>query len=89
MTSDGNSKNDDRNSDEAPPATYRAAAAEIETILGAIERDRDLDVDALADQVERASSLIKFCYEKLESAEIRVKKVTDELGAGRMGEAKE
>ncbi len=68
------------------PATYRQAASEIEAILGAIEGDRNLDVDALADQVERASTLIKFCYAKLETAEVRVRKVTEDLKASRSDE---
>ncbi|MEM7260887.1 MAG: exodeoxyribonuclease VII small subunit [Planctomycetota bacterium] len=64
-----------------PPESYRAAAEEIESILGQIERDRNLDVDRLADHVERASGLIKFCYDRLEKAEMRVRKVTDDLAS--------
>ena len=59
--------------------TYREAAAEIEEILEAIDEETDVDIDELAGRVERAAELIRFCSEKLRSAESRVEKVTQEL----------
>ncbi|MCA8959511.1 MAG: exodeoxyribonuclease VII small subunit [Planctomycetes bacterium] len=68
-------------SGESVAESFGQARAEMDQILERIERDRALDVDDLADCVERASALIKFCYERLEKAEVRVRKVTEELGA--------
>ena len=59
--------------------TYREAAAEIEEILTAIDEETDVDIDELAARVERAAELIRFCTERLRSAESRVEKVTQEL----------
>ncbi|MFN0060203.1 MAG: exodeoxyribonuclease VII small subunit [Planctomycetota bacterium] len=60
--------------------SYRAAAAEIEQILGQIEDERSVDIDELAAKVERASTLIRLCFQKLKSAEMQVRRVTEELG---------
>ena len=69
-------------SDRQPVAdSFGQARAEMDQILERIERDRALDVDELADCVERASELIKYCYARLEKAEARVQKVTEELGS--------
>lgn len=59
--------------------TYREAAAEIEEILSAIDAETDVDIDELAARVERAAELIRFCSERLRSAESRVEKVTQEF----------
>ncbi len=68
---------EERVSKKAP--TYREAAAEIEQILATIDEETDVDIDELAARVERAAELIRFCSEKLRSAESRVEKVTQEL----------
>ena len=54
-------------------------AAEIERTLREIESDENVDIDELADRVERASELIQFCLGRLEQAELRVRKVTEKL----------
>ncbi len=56
------------------PEGYSAAAAELEAILGTLDRD-DLDVDQLAGQVERAAELIEFCRARIEAARVNVEKV--------------
>lgn len=71
-------------SEPAPEAditglNYKDAASEIDSILAKIEQDSGIDVDELADKVERASHLIGFCLERLRGAELRVRKVTEEL----------
>lgn len=63
----------------SPPASYREAATEIEEILSWIDEEAEVDIDELAGRVERAAELIKFCSERLRSAEMRVEKVTQEL----------
>ena len=59
--------------------TYQVAASEIDRILEGIEDDREVDVDELAAQVERAAALIRFCHDRLKGAELRIRKVTEEL----------
>ena len=54
--------------------TYRDAVTELEEILDAIEQD-DVDLDLLADKVERASTLIALCRDKITATESKVKKV--------------
>ena len=58
--------------------TYSQALAELEKIISRIESE-EVDVDALAEQVKRASVLIRFCREKLQSTEEDVKKVLSEM----------
>ena len=53
------------NSTDRPAASgYAAALAELDEILGQLERS-DVDVDVLATQVQRAAELIEFCRERL------------------------
>ncbi len=59
---------------EQTPITYTAAMAEIEKILARL-RDEKVDVDTLAQEVQRATELIKLCKERLHTAETEVKKV--------------
>ncbi len=59
--------------------TYRIAADEIDQILAELEDDQRADIDELAEKVERAAKLIRFCFERLKGAELRVEKVTREL----------
>lgn len=54
--------------------TYSQALAELEDIINRIESE-EVDVDALAEKVKRASVLIRFCREKLKSTEEEVKSV--------------
>ena len=61
------------------PTSYREASEEIDSILQEIEEEEQADVDQLADKVERASELIRFCFDRLKGAETRVARVTQEL----------
>ena len=54
--------------------TYSQALAELEDIISRIESE-EVDIDALAEKVKRASVLIRFCREKLKSTEEDVKSV--------------
>lgn len=51
--------------------TYEAAFAELKQITEEIESE-DVSVDHLSEKVKRASFLIRFCQEKLHSAETEV-----------------
>ncbi len=69
--------------------TYRAAVGEIEEILRRLEGDRDIDVDELVEDVERASTLLRSCSDRLKAAELRVQVVTDELSQRAQGDSRE
>ncbi|MEM8705846.1 MAG: exodeoxyribonuclease VII small subunit [Actinomycetota bacterium] len=57
---------------------YADAMRELEAILDDLEDD-DLDVDVLATKVERASSLIQLCRDRIGSARVQVEKVVASL----------
>ena len=59
---------------EAPADGYAAALAELQKILDALEAP-DVDVDALADHVDRAAELLRFCRERLVAAETQVTQI--------------
>lgn len=54
--------------------TYAEAVAEIEDILAKMN-DNELDIDQLGAYVERATTLITLCKEKLLKAQKQVEKV--------------
>lgn len=58
--------------------TYARAAAELETILGELDDDQ-LDVDVLAERVQRASELIRFCRSRITAARVEVEKIVADL----------
>lgn len=57
---------------------YKDAVEELETILDAIEQD-EVDLDVLAEKVERASVLIQLCRQKIVATEEKVSKIISEL----------
>jgi exodeoxyribonuclease VII small subunit len=57
---------------------YAAALAELESILGQLER-ADVDVDVLAERVKRAAELIAFCRERISAARLHIEQVVAEL----------
>ncbi len=56
---------------------YAEALAELDLILRELDAD-DVDVDLLADRVERAQVLITLCRERIVKAQVRV----DEIMSG-------
>jgi exodeoxyribonuclease VII small subunit len=58
--------------------TYSQALNELEKIVRGIESE-EVDVDVLAEKIKRASFLIKFCKDKLRTAEDEVKKVLSDM----------
>lgn len=58
----------------AEKITYAEAVAEIEDILAKMN-DNELDIDQLGAYVERTSTLITLCKEKLLKAQKQVEKV--------------
>ncbi|MCE9621879.1 MAG: exodeoxyribonuclease VII small subunit [Actinomycetia bacterium] len=61
-------------------AGYAEALAELETILGELERS-DVDVDVLAERVKRAVELIGFCRARIGNARMQIEQVVADLGA--------
>jgi len=59
---------------------YAEALAELENILNELEGE-DVDVDTLAQHVQRASALIELCRERIGSARLRIEEVVAQLDA--------
>ena len=57
---------------------YAEAIAELEDILETLDRD-DVDVDQLAEHVQRAAELIELCRERIGSAKLRIEEVVGAL----------
>lgn len=64
---------------------YADAMAELESILDSLEDD-DLDVDLLASRVERASTLIQLCRDRIGAARVQVEKVVASLDSNGGGD---
>ncbi len=62
------------------PDSYAAGLAELEEILDYL-RGRDVDLEALAEKVERAGQLIRFCRQRLDDISLRVNDVLDSVKA--------
>jgi exodeoxyribonuclease VII small subunit len=62
--------------DPAEPFSYGAALTELEAIIEALDDDR-LDVDTLAQRVERAAVLISQCRERLDATKLQVSQIID------------
>lgn len=59
--------------------TYESASNELEIILQRM-KSGEIGVDELAASVERASVLIKYCYERLDQTEKKVEEILKDLG---------
>ncbi len=57
--------------------TYAESMAEIEAILARLSNE-SADIDTLAEEVKKATALIKSCREKLRKAEEEVNKILSE-----------
>lgn len=62
----------------AADRTYRDAIAELEVLLRRLETEQ-VDVDDLTTSAERAAELIRFCKQRLRSAEASLDRVFDAL----------
>jgi exodeoxyribonuclease VII small subunit len=58
---------------------YAEALEELERILAELERP-DVDVDVLAERVERASQLIRLCRDRIGNARLQIDSVVNGLG---------
>ncbi len=59
---------------------YSEAMVELESILAELERD-DLDVDVLADRVQRAAELLTLCRNRIARAQEDVDRIVADLDA--------
>jgi exodeoxyribonuclease VII small subunit len=55
---------------------YSKAVKKLDEILAKLETEQ-IDVDELADNVKEAVNLLKVCKNKIEKAQLEVKKVVD------------
>ena len=60
-------------------AKYNKAIKRLEEIIEKIENE-EIDVDELSEKVKEAVELITTCKERIEKAEMEVKRVVDDLG---------
>lgn len=58
--------------------TYTEAVQELQNIMDKIESG-DLDVDVLAEEIKKASVLLKFCKDKLYKTDTELKKILDNI----------
>jgi exodeoxyribonuclease VII small subunit len=68
-------------SEQPDPTSYGEAVAELEAILREIE-DAEVDVDVLAERVQRAAHLIDWCRTRILAAREAVEDATAELTEG-------
>jgi exodeoxyribonuclease VII small subunit len=59
--------------------SFNDALAELEQILGRLERD-DVDLDRLAIELGRAAELLEVCRSKIRKAELEVSHIVEKLG---------
>lgn len=64
--------------DPSEPISYTRAVAELESILAELERD-NVDVDHLAERVQRAAELIATCRSRITDAQLRIERVVADL----------
>ena len=62
-----------------PETKYNKAIKRLEEIIEKIENE-EIDVDKLSEKVKEAVELITTCKERIEKAEMEVKRVVDDLG---------
>lgn len=61
--------------------SYKEAVAEVEEILSQIENE-ELEVDELTEKVKRATTLLKWCREKLRKTEEEVESILKDIKPG-------
>ena len=59
---------------------YAEAQRELDAILAELERT-DVDVDRLAERVQRAAELIRLCRQRIGAARVHIEQVVAELDA--------
>lgn len=62
----------------ADTPSYGHAAGRLEAILETIEGGR-VDIDELSGLVSEAATLVKLCRDKIQAAEMQVRRITEDL----------
>jgi exodeoxyribonuclease VII small subunit len=65
-------QNEDASTPAAPPASYEAAMAELETLVASMESG-ELPLEASLAAYRRGAELVRYCQQKLERVEQQVK----------------
>ncbi len=81
--SDATADDDVPRSDAGDPADlaelgFAGAMSELEQIVAELESDA-LDVDLLADRVERAAILVGWCRDRIDGTRLRVEEILERL----------
>lgn len=63
---------------DTEPIAYAAAIAELDEILGDLERD-EVDVDHLAERVRRAGELVRICRDRIRASKFEVEQIVAEF----------
>lgn len=64
---------------QSAPTKYEDAVQELQDILQQLQQN-ELGVDELTAQLKRASLLLEFCQDKLQTTEAEVQSVLERLG---------
>ncbi len=67
------------------PGSYAEGLAELEGILEYL-RGSEVDLEAMADRVERAGQLIRFCRQRLDDVSVQVNSVLESIKSDLEGE---
>ena len=59
-----------------PPATYEEALAELEALVGAMERG-EMPLDRLLESYRRGAELLAYCRSCLDAADVQLKVLED------------
>ncbi|HMU79221.1 MAG TPA: exodeoxyribonuclease VII small subunit [Microthrixaceae bacterium] len=57
---------------------FAGAMAELDAIVAELESDA-LDVDVLADRVERAGALVAWCRDRIDGTRFRVEEILEQM----------
>ena len=60
--------------------TYTEAVAELETILGELENNSEINMDIISEKVKRAAVLMEFCKKQLHQLDEDLEKIMTDLG---------
>ncbi len=67
--------------EEKENPSFSSAMSELEAILQRIDDDA-IDVDRLAEELQRATELLELCRGKIRKAEVEVKQIVEKLEDG-------
>ena len=78
MSDDADTSTDDQLGTDAGVESFAEAMSELEDIVAGLESD-SLDVDHLAERVQRAAVLVSWCRRQLDGTRFQVTQILDQL----------